>query len=154
MSGIWSAWEAAVDGAMAALGEAALGAGVVIEKAGVHAEVDLERLDQTGREAAERFQQAAAVAAAEMLTGMTQAALDLAQQATELEMKPMLHGALSALRNDDLPALLHALEEGTEALGVGHEVVRAMSAFAPPLEWAQGVVGMIGDLLDAMNLGL
>jgi hypothetical protein len=154
MSGPWTEWEAALEAGMAALGEAALAAGVAIERAGVEAEAELERLEAEGRDAAQRFQEAAAVAAADTLMGLTEGTLAQATRETEHAREILLHPPLWELRNVDLPALVRSVEERVDAFGLGHETVRAMLVAAAPLEWANATVHMISDLLESMQLGL
>jgi hypothetical protein len=88
------------------------------------------------------------------LMAATLAAMDDAKEKLASDLMPALAEAMRSLREDAVPGLAASLEEALEALGLGHEVVESMGAFAPPLEWARGIVGTIGELLEAMNLGL
>jgi hypothetical protein len=100
------------------------------------------------------FQHLTATQRHQQMVDGSREAIESERDRLQADLMPALEDALRSLQEHHLPALAGSLEEAAEALGAGLEVVGSMAAFAPPLEWARGVVGTIGDLLDAMNLGL
>jgi hypothetical protein len=154
MRDIWNGFEETLRAGVSALEGAAQGATALLEEAGADT---ARRLDDQGMDGEGRthgFQHRTASQRHEEMADGTRRAIDVARERLEGELVPALHHALSALHDEGLAALGAALEEATEALGVGLDLVDSLAVFAPPMAWAHGAVGTIGDLLDAMNLGL
>ena len=154
MPEVWHGFETTLRAGVSALVEAAQGATALLEEAAAQAagRLDEQQVDSEGK--AHGFQFQTAERRHDEMSQGTRAAFEAARERLEGELKPALLAALHALHDEGLTALGAAFEQGAEAVGAGLEVVRSLGAFAPPLAWAHGVVGTIGDLLDAMDLGL
>jgi hypothetical protein len=154
MREIWGGFEETLRAGVSALEDAAQGAAALLEEAGAHAggRLDDQQVDSEGKVHA--FQLLTAGRRHEQMSEGTRRAIDTARERLDGELKPAMLDALHALHEEALPTLSAALEQAAEVAGNGVEVMGSLAAFAPPLAWAHGVVGTIGDLLDAMNLGL
>jgi hypothetical protein len=154
MREIWGGFEETLRSGVSALEVAAQGATALLEEAGADTASRLGEQETDSEGKTHDFQHRTASQRHEEMAEGTRRAIDRARERLENELVPTLRDALSALHDEGLPALAASLEQATEELGVGLGLVGSLAVFAPPMAWAHGVVGTIGDLLDAMNLGL
>lgn len=154
MRDLWSGFETTLRAGLTALEEAVQGATALLDQAGAHTEGRLDGQEVDGQGRVHGFQHLTATQRNQQMVEGTREAIERVQERLQGDLLPALGDALRSLHEEHLPALAGSLEEAAEAVGVGLGVVGSMAAFAPPLVWAHGVVGTIGDLLEAMNLGL